>query len=115
MAADMLAQIGQLTVNAIMETLQRGQYASFIAMFARYTGLNPYAVYDMLLEPDGKILAVTCRAVEITKSDLSRIYMMTQRLRSKDRIIDQTDLMHALSVYDRIQIGDARKMIGIRD
>jgi hypothetical protein len=115
MAADMLARIGQLHVNTIMETLQRGQYASFIAMFSRYTGLSPYNIYDILLEPDGKFLAITCRAMEIAKGDLSRIYMMTQRLRSKDRIINQTDLMHALSVYDRVQIGDARKMIGMNN
>ncbi len=115
LAADMLARMGQLNINIIMETLQRGQYASFVAMFARYVGLTPHNVYDMLMEPDGKLVAITCRAAEITKADLSRIYMMTQRLRSKDRIINQSELMNALSVYDRVQVSDARKMVGMRD
>jgi hypothetical protein len=39
--------------------------------------------------------------------------MMTQRLRSRDRIVDQADLLHALAVYDRVQMMDARKMLGM--
>ena len=112
-AAEALASSGRLTMQHMMETLQRGQMASFIAMFGRYSGLGIERTHEMLSATDGKMLAVTCRALGLTKSDLSRIYMMTQRIRSSDRIVDQADLLRAVAVYDRVQAADARKMLGL--
>lgn len=112
-AAEALASSGRLNMQRMMETLQRGQMATFIAMFAQFSGISTDRVHDMLSATDGKILAVTCRALDLSKSDLSRIYMMTQRIRSRDRIVDQSDLLHALAVYDRIQAREARKILGM--
>lgn len=112
-AADALAASGRLNMQRMVETLQRGQIASFVAMFARYTGLGTDRVHEMLSEPGGTTLAVACRATGLTKSDLSRVYMMTQRLRSKDRIVDQAELLHTLAVYDRIKMDEARRMLGL--
>ena len=112
-AAEALASTGRLNMQRMMETLQRGQMASFIAMFACFSGIEASRIHEMLAATDGKLLAITCRALDLTKSDLSRIYMMTQRIRSRDRIVVQSDLLHALSVYDRIQADEARKMLGL--
>lgn len=112
-AVETMASKGRLSINSLMETLQRGQYASFIAMFAKHSGLSVRKVQDILSESDGKALAVTCRAINLSKGELSRIYMMTQRLRSEDRIVDHNELLKALSAYDRMTRDQARSLIGL--
>ncbi len=112
-AAAALKSSGRLSTQRMMETLQRGQMASFIAMFSCYSGLDVDRVHEMLSATDGKILAISCRALHLSKSDLSRIYMMTQRIRSRDRIVDQVDLLRAISMYDRVQTAEARKILGL--
>jgi uncharacterized protein (DUF2336 family) len=112
-AANAMAAKGRISLQSVMETLQRGQYASFIALFSKYSGLSARTVHDVLSESGGKTLAVACKALNLTKGDLSRIYMMTQRLRSEDRIVDHNELLKALSAYDRVTVDQARNLIGM--
>lgn len=113
-AADAMSAKGRISLQSVMETLQRGQYASFIALFSKYSGLSPRAVHEILSESGGKALAITCKALNLTKGDLSRIYMMSQRLRSEDRIVDHNELLKALSAYDRVTAEQARGLTGIK-
>jgi len=113
LTADAMAQSGRLTMTPIMDSLQRGQFASFVAMFSKYCGMNPQMVLDMVNDSSGTNLAVTCRALGLSKADLSRIYMMTQRIRSADRIVDHTELLQALAVYDKVSIGKAQSLLHI--
>lgn len=114
-AVDAMVNTGRLTHAVLMDTLQRGQYATFIAMFSRYAGMGPRAVHDMLSEGDGKVLAIVCRAIDLSKGDLSRIYMMTQRLRSQDRIVDHKELLRCLAMYDSVTMAKARSLLGAED
>lgn len=111
--ADALAQSGRLTMTPVMDTLQRGQFSTFIALFSKYCGMTPQIIHDMVSESSGKNLAVTCRAMGLTKADLSRIYLMTQRIRSADRIVDHMELLGALSVYDNVSIEKAQNALHI--
>ncbi|MDB5492440.1 MAG: hypothetical protein JWO78_2289, partial [Micavibrio sp.] len=111
--ADALAQSGRLNMTPIMDSLQRGQFGTFIAMFSKYCGMNPQMVLDMVSDSSGANLAVTCRAMGLTKADLSRIYMMTQRIRSVDRIVDHTEMLRALSVFDNVSVGKAQSLLHI--
>ncbi|MGZ9097167.1 MAG: DUF2336 domain-containing protein [Micavibrio sp.] len=113
-AANAMAAKGRISLQSVMETLQRGQYASFIALFSKYSGLSARTVHDVLSESGGKTLAVACKALNLTKGDLSRIYMMTQRLRSEDRIVDHNELLKALSAYDRVTVDQAQNLIGMK-
>lgn len=112
-AVESMAKTGRLSLHSVMEALQRGQYSSFIAMFAKYSGLSVRNTHELLSEVNGKTLAIACKALNLTKGDLSRIYMMTQRLRSEDRIVDHNELLKALSAYDRVSQEQARKVLGI--
>lgn len=113
-AASAAAAKGHISMKSVLDTLQRGQYASFIALFSKYSGLSARAIHDMLGESEGRTLAVACKALNLTKGDLSRIYMMTQRLRSEDRIVDHHELLKALSAYDRVTTDQARILTGMK-
>jgi uncharacterized protein (DUF2336 family) len=112
-SAKMLAATGQLTLQATMAPLQRGQFATFIAMFSQLSGLSPQNTHDILSDASGKMLAISCRAMNLTKGDLARIYMMTQRIRSEDRIVDHQELMRALSAFDNLSVEKARSVTHI--
>lgn len=113
-AADLYAKTGRLTLQTMMEVLQRGQFATFIAMFSRFTGLDVEKVHTMLRDPSGKVLAIVCRALDLNKGDLSRIYMMTQRVRSEDRLVDQAEMLRCLSVFDKVDSKKAAELTGVK-
>lgn len=108
------AQAGRLTPKMMMETLTRGQYATFIAMLSQFTGQSLEHIHDMLADPSGRMLAVTCKAYSLDKTDLSRFYMMTQRLRTEDRIVDQNELRKCLATFEKVDVAKARAVLGIK-
>lgn len=112
-AAKAYKEKGRLSVNTMMDTLQRGQYASFIAMFAEYSGMDVRTIHDMISESGGHRLAVACKALGVQKTDMTRFYMLTQRVRSADRIIDQSELLSAIRAYDKVTVTSAQGMMGM--
>jgi uncharacterized protein (DUF2336 family) len=110
-AADKFAVLGMLNMQIMMETLQRGQIATFIAFFARYTGVSVKRIHDSLREACPKGLAVACRAFGVPKADFSRIYLMTNRMRSRDRIINQQDMMEVLAYFEKVNPEVARRIV----
>lgn len=107
-AAKAMAEAGHLTMISIMAPLERGQYASFIAMFSQLSGLSAEDSYDLFSDSSARMLAITCRALGLSKGELARIYMMTQRIRSEDRIVDHQELMRAISTFENITVEKAR-------
>ena len=112
-AAHAYKEKGRLSVNTMMETLQRGQYASFIAMFSVYAGMDAKIVHEMISESGGHRLAVACKALGVQKTDMTRFYMLSQRVRSSDRIINQGELMSAIRAYDKVTVASAQSMMGM--
>jgi uncharacterized protein (DUF2336 family) len=110
-AAEKFSLLGMLNMQIMLETLQRGQIATFIAFFARYTGLPVRQIHDSLRETCPKGLAIACRALGVQKADFSRIYLMTNRMRSRDRIINQQDMMEILAYFDKIRPEVAQRIM----
>lgn len=108
-----LKESGHLNFQAVMDSLKKGRLRLFVALVAGYAGLSVDEAYDVLSERSGKKMAILCRAFTVPKSDFSTIYMLTQRLRSQDRILDQKELVAALRYFDRVQTEVARRMMGI--
>jgi uncharacterized protein (DUF2336 family) len=110
-AAEKFSMLGMLNMQVMLETLQRGQIATFIAFFARYTGVSVQRIHDSLRETCPKGLAIACRALGVQKADFSRIYLMTNRMRSRDRIINQQDMMEVLAYFDKVRPEVAQRII----
>ncbi len=101
-AARQYAAKGKLTVPAMMQSLKRGQLASFIAMFAVYTGMPVEEIHEYMKHTSGKALAIICRAHGITKNDFATIYLLTNRMRADHRVINQNDMQAVMSHFDVI-------------
>lgn len=107
-AAERYKEKGLLTITLMLSTLRRGQIPSFIAQYARFSGLSPRTVLEILTQPSGQGLAVSCRAFDIEKEDFISIYLLTNRVRNKGRMAELQDMTKAIGYYDRIAPDVAR-------
>lgn len=110
-AADQLMKKGILNAGMMLDTLRRGQIASFISMFATYCGLTPETAEHILRQENGQGLAIACRATGLVKSDFLNIYLLTNRVRSGGKIVNQSELAAALHYFDKVTTAQARKIL----
>lgn len=110
-AADRYSMAGLLNMNLVMDTIRRGQVPSFIALFAKYSGLPMTRIHDMLLQACPKGMAIACRAFGVQKGDFSTIYIMTHRMRSRGRMVNHRDMLEALAYFDKIRPEAAMRIV----
>jgi|DeeseametaMP1786_FD_contig_111_48814_length_1785_multi_22_in_0_out_0_2 uncharacterized protein (DUF2336 family) len=100
-----------VNIEKMMETLTRGDVDRFTAMFAEYTGLSVRRVHDFIREACPKGFAIACRAFGIQKGDFSRIYLLTNRLRAENGIVNHNDMIKILTYFDSIRPDTARRVV----
>ncbi len=105
------AEAGILNWNVMLDSLSKGDIRSFIAGFSLYTGIPVQKVHDFMRQPCPKGLAIACRAFYMQKGDFSRIYLLSHRMRSRDRFVNQQDLMDILSYFEKVKPESARKIV----
>jgi hypothetical protein len=110
--ADRFARRGILNIERCMSAIHRNHIASFIALFARYTGISSVDIHDSLKSYGGRNLALICRAYGIQKRDFSSIYLLTERVRSDAPTVDQKAFNLALRNFDRIRPEVAQRLLG---
>lgn len=110
-AADRFKSKDMLSPHLMMNTLKRGQIASFVAQFSRFTNLSPETILELLRQSSGQGLAVVCKAYHITKADFVSIYLQTNRVRSSGALIDTHDMAKAVSYFNRIKPEVARSIL----
>lgn len=111
-AAELLMEKGALKVDTMTQSLRRGQFAYFIALFSVYCGLSPQTVEQILKQESGQGLAIACRATSIMKNDFVSIYLLTNRLRNGTvKIINQAELGGALRYFEKVTTAQARKIL----
>lgn len=106
-----LAELGMLNLQTMLEKLQSGNLPEFIAMFAQYTGLTALRIHDFMKQSCPKGLAIACRAFGIQKADFSRIYLMSHRMRTKERIVNHKDMLEILMYFDRVKPAIAQRVV----
>jgi uncharacterized protein (DUF2336 family) len=101
--AERYKEKGLLTINAMLQTLKRGQVQSFTALFAEFTGLTVNVVSDILVQPNGQGLAVACKAHDISKTDFISFFLLTNRFRNGGKMVDMKDMNRAIYYFDNIK------------
>lgn len=106
------AELNMLNLDMVIESMQDGKIAPFIAMFSEYTGISARKVHGFLLQPCPKGMAIACRAFGIQKNDFSKIYLMTHRMRSKCRQVNSKSMLDVLLYFDKIRPEAAMRIVG---
>ncbi len=110
-AARALKKRGELGTESMIEILRRGQISSFVAQFSVFTDLKPHSVIDVMRQNSGQGLAIVCKARGIEKSDFVNIYLLTQRMRTRSRIVNEQDLALALKYFVRVKQKVAERIL----
>ncbi|MEM7651130.1 MAG: DUF2336 domain-containing protein [Pseudomonadota bacterium] len=110
-AAERYKSKGLLTMKLMLGSLRRGQIPAFIAQFSKFTSLCPKTTLEILSQSSGQGLAVACKAFEISKEDFVSVFLLTNRVRNKGRMVDLNDMTRAISYYNRINEDVARNII----
>jgi len=110
-AADRYKSKGLLTTKLMLGALRRGQIQSFIAQFAKFTGLGPETTLEIMSQSSGQGLAVACKAFDIAKEDFVSIFLLTNRIRNSGRMVDLTDMSKAINYFTKIKGDVARGII----
>jgi len=100
-----------LTIKMMLGSLRRGQIAAFVAQFAKYTGMSPDTVASILKQDSGQGLAVTSRAFDIGKADFISIFLLTNRIRNKGRMVELKDMTKAMNYFTRIDSNVAKDIV----
>lgn len=103
-AAQKYKERGLLTIDLMLSTLRRGQIQSFLAQFTVFSGTPLSVVEKFLSHPNGNGLAVLCKANDILKSDFVTIFLLTNRMRNKGRMVDVADMNKAVAIFNKLDM-----------
>lgn len=101
-----------LSVNMMLSNLRRGQIQTFIAQFSVINNLPPVIVEEMLTLPKGNGAAILCKAYDIPKADFVSVFLLTNRMREKGRMVDVTDMHRAVNYFNTLTKASAEAIIG---
>ena len=100
-----------LNMDVMMETLDKGEIAEFISHFAVYTDISARKIHDFLCQSCPKGMAIACRAFRVQKNDFAKIYLLTHKMRSKHRMVNQKDMLELLQYFDKVRPEVATRIV----
>lgn len=101
-AARILSVRGQLSINSMIQSLKNGQIASAMGQMMVFMDLDFKAVRTMMTDPTGEIMAAFCRIQQADKKLFLKMYLLTQKYRSGERLVDPMMLNRALMQFDQM-------------
>ncbi len=110
-AAQNMMENGMLTTDLMVKTLKRGQVSSYIAMLSAYARLPVVTVENILVQPCGQGLAIVCKAFGIGKVDFVGMYLLTQKYRVANGVVDQNSMNKAIDYYERVKDDVALRLL----
>ncbi len=109
-AAELFMEQGKINKTLMLNTLKRGQIASFIALFSKFTGLPVAVVIAMLQQKSGRSLAIASKANDIDKTDFLMIFNFTRKVMGED-YLSANHVGATLAYYDRITPDVAKRLM----
>lgn len=101
----------EINAQYLIKTLRRGQIAFFMALISQLTNLDLRVVRHIILKEGGELLAIVCKSQNFMKSDFASFFLMTRAARPGEHRVNQGELSHALTTFDKIKREDAKKLI----
>ena len=98
--ADRLASCGRLTARLMVKVLRLSQYPMFIAMFSRLANVSTDMARFMVREEGARRLALTCRAVGISKAEFASLFLLSRNSRPGEHLVDPLELRDVLETFE---------------
>ncbi len=98
---------GEMTPQALVEVLRRGDVMLFCALLGGMANLPGERIRGMIDESGGRELAAVCRAVGISGQVFASLFLLSRRARPGEQLVDQLELSRALAFHSRLSEGEA--------
>lgn len=103
---------GELKMPSMIAALRRGQYSTFTGQAVIFFDLSLPVMMAVLKQKGGTSLAVTCKAMDVSKADFISLYLLTERFRSHTRrVVAHEELSRMMNAYDAIDQARALHML----
>lgn len=101
-----------ITRNQIVDGMYKQDRAYFACLLARYFSLSPEDVLYRLTAQTNFTLALFCRALNLTTSQFSQIFLAWQKAASVEKVLmDSKDLTDALYIFNHLKASKATEVI----
>jgi uncharacterized protein (DUF2336 family) len=110
-AARSLREKGRLSIDGMVQSLKNGQVASFIAQMMVFLQTDLSQVKKMISEENGQTMAAVCRVNRVDKKIFLKMFLLTQKYRTGERIVDPMVLNTALTEFDQLTIDACRRRV----
>jgi uncharacterized protein (DUF2336 family) len=109
--AQKLAAKNAITPALLLQTLRKGEVRMFEGMFAQITGLRQNLVRRLIFEPGGEGLAISCKAIAMTKPDFGSLFLLSRSARPGDKTVDPNEVARVMKFFDRVNVDTANKVL----
>jgi len=110
-AAQRFMKAGKLTSKMMIKTLKHGQLLPFIAQFAVFSKMSTQKVQEMLMQPCGQGLALSCKAMGIGKNEFISLFLLVQKNMNLEKSTSHNDVNEAMMYYDRVKEKVAQRIL----
>ncbi len=110
-AAKVLFDRGELSFDSMMKSLKNAQIASFMAQIMLFVNTDFERADRIVGDQSGRYLSAVCRLYRGDKKLFLQLFLMTERYRGGDRMIDPSRLNAALIGYDNMNYEEAKKAL----
>lgn len=110
-AANAVAERGELTPSLMIETLRKSNFSSFAVLLSKATGLPHDKIKRIIRQPEGRAFAIVSKAVGISKQDFVAMFLLTNTLRSSNKMADVQILGRVANYYNSMDEIAAQKVL----
>ena len=111
MLAEKLSHTQEVTPDLLIKVLRQGEIALFEALFGQLSGIPAPRLQRVIYEPGGKDLVITCRALGMSKSAFSLIYLLSRKGQAGYESSDPREVARLMTWFDRINPEAATKVL----
>jgi uncharacterized protein (DUF2336 family) len=105
-----LSEGGQATPGLLLDALEEGEVRLFIGILRQRTGLREAMLMRMLMEAKGEGLAIICKASELERAGMERVFEITSGSLGLIRR-SREDIDEAIRLFSRVPIEVAEAVI----
>lgn len=98
-------------VRGLIAALRRDDMPAVEGIFARLTGLPPFAVERILFNANPEPLAIVCRALSLKRPLFAALFTRLQGARSYEEFLRSPEYRGALTYFSRLQAPQAQRVL----
>ena len=101
----------RITDDLLIQVLRRRQGRFFIALFESRSQLSPTTIYEMMKQKGGQGLAVSARALKISKENFVSLFLLSRTIMAPSDIVEAAEMKMAMRYYDSLTYKMAKDIL----